>query len=170
VDFWAIDLHDFGHYASPPYTIVHLQSLLPKVGDTLISNRRLPILTIVVDDVGQHDLFYPACDKQRYALYFGVTGHRSCHDNFLEAVASFGWGSRPVPFPPFNLFMNTRVESDGRLNTGETLSRPGDHIMFRAETDLLCVASSCPMDLTPIGTKGITDIEVLIADRFENLY
>ena len=168
VDFWAIDLHDFGHYASPPYTIIHLKELQPKVGDQLLTNRRLPAMTILADDVGAHDLFHPACDKQRYLLDFGVKGHRSCQDNFLEAVADYGWGSRPVPFPPFNWFMNTKVE-DGRLIVGETLAKAGDQIMLRAEIDLLCVASSCPMDLTVIGGKGITEIEVLVANRFENL-
>jgi len=169
VDFWAVDLHDYGHYASPSYSMVNLGSIKLKVGDKLFSNRHLPLLTILVDDVGVHDLIYPPCDKQRYAVSFGVKKHRNCHDNFLEAVASFGWGSRPVPFPPFNLFMNTRAESDGRLTAGETPSKAGDHILFRAETDLLCVASACPMDLTAIGSKGITDIELLVADRFENL-
>jgi uncharacterized protein len=169
VDFWAIDLNDFGHYASPPYTIMHLQDLQPKVGDQLLTNHRLPALTILSDDVGQHDLFYPACDKQRYLVSFGVTGHRNCHDNFLEVVEDYGWGSRPVPFPPFNLFMNIKVESDGRLTAGESKSKPGDRVLFRAEMDLLCVASACPMDLTAIVGKGVTDIEVQIANRFENL-
>jgi len=164
VDFWAIDQHDYAHYASPPYTIVHLSTKQPKVGDQLVSNRRVPILTLVADDVACHDLFFPACDKQRYEIYFGLSGHRNCHDNFLEAVADFDWGSRPVPFPPFNLFMNTAFDRDGRISFGETLSKAGDQVLFRAEMDLLCVASSCPMDLTPIGAQGITDIELLVAD------
>ncbi len=169
VDFWAIDLHDFNHYASPSYSIVHLQSLKLKVGDTLYSNRHLPALTILADDVGVHDLLYPPCDQQRYAVSFGVKKHRNCHNNFLESVAEYGWGSRPVPFPPYNLFMNMKIDQEGRITAGETPSKPGDHILFRADMDLLCVASSCPMDLTAIGAKGITDIEILVADRFENL-
>jgi uncharacterized protein YcgI (DUF1989 family) len=169
VDFWAIDASDYDHYASPPYTIIHNQSLKLKVGGELLTNRRLPILTVVADDVGQHDLLYPACDKARYRQYFGVSDHRNCHDNFLEAVVDTDWGSRPVPFPPFNIFMNTYVESDGRLVTADTTSKAGQKIVFRAEMDLLCVASSCPMDLTAIGGKGITDVEIRVADRLEDL-
>jgi len=169
VDFWAIDAGDYDHYASPPYTIIHNQSLRLKAGGVLVTNRRLPILTVVADEVGQHDLLYPACDKPRYQLYFGVSDHRNCHDNFLEAVAEVGWGERPVPFPPFNIFMNTTVESDGRLVTGETTSQPGQKIIFRAEMDLLCVASSCPMDLSVIGGKGITEVDIRVADNLEGL-
>jgi uncharacterized protein YcgI (DUF1989 family) len=169
VDFWAIDASDYDHYASPPYSIIHNQSLKLKEGGVVVTNRRLPILTVVADEVGQHDLLYPACDKPRYQLYFGVSDHRNCHDNFLEAVADRGWGARPVPFPPFNLFMNTHVESDGRLVTGETTSQPGQKIVFRAEMDLLCVASTCPMDLSVIGGKGITEVEIRVADRLQDL-
>lgn len=168
-DFWAIDLQDYGHYFSPPHTIVHNQSIQLRVGHQLVTNLRRPILTVLSDDVGLHDMFYPPCDKSRYLLYFGVSEHRNCHDNFLEAVAGFNWGSRPVPFPALNIFMNTRVESDGRLTTLEPVSKPGDKIVFRAEMDILCVASSCPMDLTPLGAKGITDVEIVVAEDFATI-
>ena len=169
IDFWAIDAKNYDQYLSPPYTIVHLQSLQPKVGDVLVTNWRQPILTVIVDDVGWHDLLYPACDKQRYQVYFGVTNHRNCHDNFLEAVSDFNWGSRPVPFPPFNVFMNTKVDDEGRLATGEPRSKPGDKIVLRAEMDILCVASSCPMDLTPTGSQGITEVDILVAQNYSDL-
>jgi uncharacterized protein YcgI (DUF1989 family) len=105
-DFWAIDAGDFDHYLAPSYTWVHLGRIQPRVGDELVTNRREPILTIIADDVGWHDMLVPACDKQRYKKYYGVTGHRNCRDNFLEAISSNDWGTRPVP-QPFNLFMNT---------------------------------------------------------------
>ncbi len=129
-DFWAIDARNFDQYLSPPYTIVHNQSLQPKVGDQLVTNWRQPILTILADDVGWHDLLYPACDQQRYQIYFGIADHRNCHDNFLEAAAEFNWGTRPVPFPPFNIFMNTKVDIDGRVITEEPRSKAGQKIIF----------------------------------------
>jgi uncharacterized protein len=168
-DFWAIDASNYDQYLSPPYTIVHNQSLQPKVGDQMVTNWRQPILTVLADDVGWHDLLYPACDPQRYQVYFGKANHRNCHDNFLEAVQELNWGIRPVPFPPFNIFMNTRVESDGRVVTGEPRSKAGQKIILRAEMDLLCVASSCPMDLTPTGSKGITDVDILVAQDMKDI-
>jgi len=169
LDFWALDADDFGHYLSPPFTMVHIGSLQPKVGDQLVTNRRDPILTIVADDVGWHDMMFPACDKQRYLLHFGVTGHRNCHDNFLEAMEKYNWGSRLVPNPPFNIFMNTTVEADGTVIVGEQRSKPGDSIILRAEMNIVGVGSACPFDLAPTGRRSITDIDIIVAENLDTL-
>jgi len=105
---------------------VHIGSLQPNVGDQLLTNRRQHILTVVHDEVKQHDMLYPACDKARYENYFGVKDHRNCHDNFLEAAADLDWGDRPVPYPPLNIFMNTCVGENGIIITEEPLSKAGD--------------------------------------------
>lgn len=167
-DFWAIDATNLDLFLSPPHTWIHLGRIQPRVGDTLVTNRRAPVLTIVADDVGWHDMLAPACDKQRYEIYYGVTGHRNCHDNFLEVMADHAWGSRLVP-QPFNLFMNTFVEDDGTMIIRDPISRPGDKIIMRAEMDLIGVVSACPMDLNPVGGTGITDLEIAVADRLEAL-
>jgi uncharacterized protein YcgI (DUF1989 family) len=167
-DFWAFDAHDFEHYLSPPYVIMHIWSLQPTAGHELVTNRRDPILTIVHDDVGRHDLLCPACDENRYRLHFGVSGHRNCHDNFLEAMAEYDWGSRVIP-NPFNVFMHTTVDPSGQVAIEEGLSKPGDMLILRAEMDIVGAASACPMDLTPAGRKGITDVEIVVGTDLEAL-
>jgi len=167
-DFWAIDAANLDHFLSPPHTWIHLGRIQPRVGDTLVTNRRAPVLTIVADDVGWHDMLAPACDKQRYEIYYGVTGHRNCQDNFLEVMADHAWGNRLVP-QPFNLFMNSFVEDDGTMIIRDPISRPGDKIVMRAEMDLIGVVSACPMDLNPVGGTGITDLEIAVADHPEAL-
>jgi uncharacterized protein YcgI (DUF1989 family) len=77
------------------------------------------------------------------------------------------WGSRLVP-QPFNLFMNTIVKPDGTLIIRDPISKPGDMVVFHTEIDLIVVISACPMDLNPVGGQGISDLEILIGDRFEN--
>jgi len=161
-DFWAIDAGDFDHFLSPSHTWVHLGRIQPKVGDELVTNRREPILTMVADDVGWHDMLVPACDKQRYEKYYGAVGHRNCHDNFLEAMNRYRWGKRPVP-QPFNLFMNTFVEFDGTLHIRDPISQAGDIVLMRAEIAIVVVVSACPMDLNPVGGQGITDLEIFAA-------
>ena len=167
-DFWAIDAADFDHYLSPPHTWVHLGRIQPRVGDELVTNRREPIFKIIADDVGWHDMLVPACDKQRYERYYGVTGHRNCHDNFLEALNRYDWGKRPVP-QPFNLFMNTFVEPDGTLHIKDPISKAGDIVLMRALISLIVVVSACPMDLNPVGGQGITDLAILIGDTPEDM-
>ena len=167
-DFWAIDAGDLDHFLAPSYTWVHLGRIQPRVGDELVTNRREPILTIIADDVGWHDMLVPACDKQRYEKYYGVTGHRNCHDNFLEAMSMHDWGKRPVP-QPYNLFMNTFVESDGTMHIRDPISKAGDMVLMRAQLSLIVVVSACPMDLNPVGGQGITDLEIIIGDTKEDL-
>jgi uncharacterized protein YcgI (DUF1989 family) len=162
-DFWAIDAEDFNHFLSPPHTWIHLGRIQPRIGDELVTNRREPILKIVADDVGWHDMLAPACDRQRYERYYGVTGHRNCHDNFLEAMRARDWGDRLVP-QPFNLFMNTYVDADGTFLIRDPISKAGDKIIMIAKMALVVVLSACPMDLNPVGGQGITDLEILVAD------
>jgi uncharacterized protein YcgI (DUF1989 family) len=167
-DFWAIDTNDFDHFLSPPHTWIHLGRIQPRTGDELVTNQRKPILTITADDVGWHDMLAPACDRQRYERYYGVKGHRNCHDNFLEAMGKQDWRNRLVP-QPFNLFMNTFVESDGTLLIRDPISKSGDKIILLALMSLIVVVSACPMDLNPVGGQSITDLEIIVADTEEEL-
>ena len=165
-DFWAVDACDLNHFLSPFHTFVHIGKIQPRIGDELVTNRREPILKIVADDVKWHDMLVPACDKQRYMRYYGVSGHRNCHDNYLEAMSS--WGKREVP-QPFNLFMNTFIEPDGTLHIRDPISKAGDTIIMVAEIPLIAVVSACPMDLNPVGGQGITDLEILVGESVEKI-
>ena len=167
-DFWAVDADDFNHFLSPSHTRVHIGRIQPRVGDELVTNRREPILKIIADDVGWHDMLVPACDKPRYERYYGVTEHRNCHDNFLEAMSPVDWGKSEVP-QPFNLFMNTFIEPDGTLHIRDPISKAGDIITMIAEMPLIVVVSACPMDLNPVGGQGITDLEILVGDTDEEI-
>jgi len=169
VDFWAIELDDFDHFLSPMHSWLHTGTIQPQVGDELVTNRREPILTIVADDVGWHDMLAPACDRYRYERYYGITDHRNCSDNFLEAMSGMDWGARLVP-QPFNLFMNTFVEPDGKMILRDPISKAGDKIIFRAEKDVIVVTSACPMDLNPVGGGGITDVEIIVAHSLEAIW
>ena len=166
--FWAVDAGDYDHFLSPSHTWVHIGRIQPRIGDVLVSNRRAPILKLVADDVGWHDMLVPACDRQRYERYYGVSGHRNCHDNFLEAMSTRGWGKKDVP-QPFNLFMNTLIEPDGTLHIRDPISKAGDIVIVEAIMSLVVVVSACPMDLNPVGGQGITDLEILVGDSADEI-
>ncbi|CAB1079964.1 hypothetical protein D1AOALGA4SA_7661 [Olavius algarvensis Delta 1 endosymbiont] len=83
-------------------------------------------------------------------------------------MGSREWGKRAVP-QPFNLFMNTFVEPDGTLVIQDPLSKKGDKVVMNALMDLTVVLSACPMDLNPVGGKGITDLEIGVADTEEEI-
>jgi uncharacterized protein len=168
LDFWAIDRTDLDHFLSPQHCFIDLLRIQPRVGDRLVGNRRDPLLTIVQDDVGWHDMLVPSCDPQRYEIHFGVKNHRSCVQNFREVMEKYGWGNRAVP-QPFNIFMNTFVEPNGTLVTRVPTSDAGDRIILQAHMDLIIAGSACPMDLTETGARGITDINLLVSNNLDAL-
>ncbi len=167
-DFWAIDQYDFDHFLSPPHCWIDLLRVQPKVGDRLVTNQRDPILTIISDDVGWHDMLIPSCDSKRYEYHFGVKGHRNCVDNFREAMSKYEWSTRPVPLP-FNIFMNSYVHPDGTVEIRVPTANAGDRVIMRAEMDIIAASSACPMDLNNTGARGLGDIELLVSDNFEAL-
>lgn len=161
-DFWAIDADDLDHFFSPMHTWVHIGRVQLCVGDELVSNRREPLLTLMRDDVGEHDMFFPACDRERYSRYYGVEEHRNCCDNFRQAMEPFAWEGQHIP-QPLNLFMRTSISSNGELTILDPISRAGDMVVFRALRDCVIVVSACPMDLNPVGGPSISDLEILVS-------
>ena len=132
-----------------------------RVGDRLYSNRREPILELVEDTVGVHDLLFPPCDPKRYAVTWGQPGHRNCLTNLTEALGPYGspcgrYRSRS------NLFQKRPCSRTAGSGTGPIHPRAGDHATFRALKDVVCAVSSCPMDLTAANGGTITDLRLSV--------
>jgi uncharacterized protein YcgI (DUF1989 family) len=118
--------------------------LFVSTGDRLWSDRSSPMLTIVSDDVGRHDLLYSPCSIEMYRLQYGVTGHHpNCHDNLCTALRGLGIEAEAL-VTAFNFFMNVEIAPDGRLSFAPPRSRAGDAIVLRAEMDLAIALTSCP--------------------------
>jgi uncharacterized protein YcgI (DUF1989 family) len=160
-DFIAFNAGDLGETLSTMHSIVSIGRLFPTKGDQLRSNRRRPMLEITRDDTGRHDMIIAACDPWRYEYDFGVTGHRSCSDNFLEVLAPWAVARHQLPHP-INFFQNMSYP-DGRVQFGESLARPGDAVELRALIDVIAAVSACPMDLNPISGYRVSDIALEVS-------
>jgi uncharacterized protein YcgI (DUF1989 family) len=90
-----------------------------------------------------------SCDAERYRQLGFEGRHDSCRDNFEAALRDIGIAPPSLP-SPLNLFMNVPWSPDGSLRFEPPVSRPGDLVRFRAETDLVVIMSACPQDLTPV--------------------
>jgi hypothetical protein len=157
VDTWAFDLADPAEWMSMEASRAWFMRLAPAIGDTFVTNRRRPILTLVEDTSGcAHDTLIAPCDAERYGL-LGVDGyHDNCRDNLHAALRALGIAIPATP-PSLNLFMNIPWTADGRLAWGEPVARPGSYALFRAEIDLAIAFSACPQDILPInGRTGRT--------------
>jgi len=161
-DLFAFAAADPAEFASASHTRVAIRKLFPRPGDPVFTNRRRPILSVLEDtSPGRHDMLYAACDPARYASLGAAASHRSCAGNLAEALRDRGLDMTAVP-QPLNVFMDVRAEPDGTLVSIPASSRPGDYLAFRAAQDCLIVLSSCPMDIVPISSGGITPLELQV--------
>jgi aminomethyltransferase len=118
----------------------------------------VPLVEVVQDTVGRHDAFAMAC-ASKYYDDIGYPGHTNCSDNFNGALAQHGVDARPG-WMAVNLFFNTNIDAHGVLISDEPWSRPGDYVLMRALTDLVCVNSACPDDTSPANGWYLSDIHV----------
>lgn len=162
VDAFAFVADDLSEHMSMTHVRAHLRRIALKVGDTLVTNRRRPLLTLEEDtSPGVHDTLIAACDRQRYAELGVTTYHDSCADNLALALAAIGLSAPTVP-APLNLFMNIPVRADGTLDYLPPVSRPGDRVVLRAERDTILVLSACPMDLSTINGPDKTPRDITL--------
>ena len=117
-----------------------------------------PLVEVIRDTCGRHDAFATACNA-RYYDDMGYPGHVNCTENFNQALAPFGV-SRRKGWEAINYFYNTGIDAHNQLFLDEPWSRPGDYVLMRALTDLVCVSSSCPDDIDAANAWDPTDIHV----------
>jgi uncharacterized protein YcgI (DUF1989 family) len=141
------------------------RTLFISTGHVLYAYSGLPLMTIVADDVGRHDLLFPPCRPEMYRRVYGQEDHPNCLENLAGALAPFGVTQDEVPMP-FNIFQHTVVHPDGRMEVRAPLSKSGDAILLRAERDLLVAVSSCSVDRSACNGYNPTpiDLEIYAAD------
>jgi aminomethyltransferase len=168
-DFIAFDAaaleagEEFGIDATATRTLMGHTMPGPGLHGKYFDARLRPLLEMVRDTVGRHDAFLLACTAKYYADQ-GYPGHANCSDNFNRAIAPFGVAPR-AGWPALNFFYNTFVQPDGSIGFDEPWSRPGDYVLLRALTDLVCASSSCADDIDPANGWEPTDIQVRVYDR-----
>lgn len=163
-DVWALCDTNGGEYLSTSHTRSALRRLFPRVGETFVTNRRRPVLTLVEDtSPGYHDALFAACNKERYEE-LGVSGHPNCEDNFFHATDEAGLTPGRVP-DPVNIFQCTPVAHgpDGPiLGYAAAQSKPGDSVTLRAERDVWLIVSACSMDLSDLNGGSCSDLLVSV--------
>ena len=164
VDTWAFNRADLEEFMSMEHSRTFLSRIMARVGDSMATNRRRPILTLLEDTTvegdtaGIHDTLLAACDRYRYEL-LGCEGyHDNCTDNLAAALAELGLTPPETP-SPWNLFMNIPVAADGSVAFVAPVSKPGDYVTLRAEMDCVVAFSACPQDVVPINGVNCTPTE-----------
>jgi urea carboxylase-associated protein 1 len=132
-------------------------------GHVLYSDLANPMMTIVEDTCGVNDVICGSCsaalDNLRYGPDKAVPG---CMDNFEAAIEPWGLERRDIPMC-LNIFLDYPVGEGGRVAMDrEAPSKPGDHIVLRAEMDVLAVISNCPQENNPCTGWNPSPIRVTV--------
>jgi uncharacterized protein YcgI (DUF1989 family) len=159
VDTWAFNAQDLKEFMSMEHSRGAFMAIIAKLGDSFVTNKRRPILTVVEDTSGGiHDTMVAACDRYRYEL-LGVKGHHdNCTDNLAAGMHALGLTPPETP-SPLNLFMNIPVLPGNKIDFLPPVSTPGSYITLRAEMDCVIAFSACPQDMTPINGPNMTPTE-----------
>jgi aminomethyltransferase len=152
----------------PTTTRSLMGSLYPTPGiySKYFSSDHEPLVEIVQDTCGRHDTFGLACTA-RYYEDLGYPGHANCSDNMNADLARFNVKPRGG-WPAINFFFNTILDDANAIGMDDPWSRPGDYVILRALTDLVCVSTGCPCDIDPANGWDPTDIQVRVYDANED--
>ncbi len=163
VDTLLYSAHDHSIRYSAASTIAAQQNLFLTTGTVLRSDDSTPLMTIVRDEVGNHDTVGGACSKESNTLRYGHhTRHQhACVENFLIEGSKWGLGKRDLA-PNINFFMNVPVDSDGTLGIVDGLSAPGKTLSLRAEIDTLVLVSNCPQINNPCNGFDPTAVRMIV--------
>jgi uncharacterized protein len=143
-------------------TIDYLERIKLRVGDSLYSQRSNELALITRDDVGVHDMLLAPCSQAMFARR-GEFGHASCHANLTMSLAPFGIGADAI-VASLNVFMDVRVDLNGRVTLHPPASRPGDRFELRALRDLIVGITACSSELTNAGQCKPISYEIQSAD------
>lgn len=151
-DLVAFSADDPREALSNGRTFDYEERIALSVGNRLWSNRSVPLLSIVRDDVGTHDFLLTPCSRDTWRLCYGgrhddVPG---CFGNLASALATFRIEPDAIP-TSFNIFMRVEVAPSGALLVRAPLSRAGDAFAVRAEQRLIVGLTACSAQLSNNG-------------------
>jgi hypothetical protein len=158
VDFFAETTGNQNEFLSPGVTIDCNESLRLRVGDTIYTNLYRPMMKVVSDDVGEHDLLHPCCRPEMYDFFYhNGTGHPNCLDNINGSLGE----KRPI-ITPVNLFMHTKIHVDGSISVEAPLSKAGDQIVLEALMDLTLGIAACSVSESKCNSGKCSPVQVII--------
>ncbi|HIS69438.1 MAG TPA: urea carboxylase-associated family protein [Candidatus Gallacutalibacter stercoravium] len=157
-DFFAEVIDQEAEFLSTGVTIDCNESLKLHVGNIIYTNLYRPMMQVLADDVGEHDLLHPCCRPEMYDFFYhNGDGHPNCLDNINRAL-----GKRRATITPINLFMNTKIHQDGSISVEAPLSKAGDKIMLKALLDMTLGIAACSVSESKCNNGKCTSIGVII--------
>jgi hypothetical protein len=158
VDFFAEVAGNPHEFLSTGVTVDCNESLRLRVGDTIYTNLYRSMMKVIADDVGEHDLLHPCCRPEMYDFFYhNGDRHPNCLDNINGTLGE----NRPI-ITPVNLFMHTRINTDGSISVEAPLSKAGDRIVLEAMLDLTLGVAACSVSESKCNSGKCSAVEIII--------
>ena len=160
VDFFAEIKNSTDEFLSTGVTIDCNESLGLSVGDTIYTNKYNPMFTVISDDVGEHDLIHPCCRPEMFEFFYhNGDRHPNCFDNINRSL-----GKKYPIIHPVNLFMYTKIESNGKIVVLPPKSKAGDKIILKAEVDIRLGVAACSVSESSCNSGKCSAIKMIVSD------
>ncbi|MCB8838313.1 DUF1989 domain-containing protein [Aurantimonas sp. VKM B-3413] len=144
-----------------PNTIKVNKSLYVTKGSRIYSDLARVLMTVEEDSCGYHDTLAGCCSNESNKLRYDVDTTASCRSNFIAELAKWAIGPSEI-VPNINFFMRVPFREDGHVVISDGISKPGDHVVLKAERPVLAVLSNCPQVHNPAAGLKPTPIEVTV--------
>lgn len=160
-DLFAFKDGDLACALSSGRTIDYASKIYLSTGDVLYSNDSRRMFTIAADTAGRHDFLLTPCSQEMFEILHKCQGHHpSCFENLCSAFEAYGVKPAQIS-TTFNIFMNVKVDTVGRVSVEPPTSKRGDFIELRAEMDMVCALTACSAEQSNNGSFKPIDYEVV---------
>jgi urea carboxylase-associated protein 2 len=125
-------------------------------GFVLYSDMGRILCSIFEDTVGWHDPIGGTSSAKLVNAKYGQSSyqesrndfHKNGHDSFLIEMGKWGLGPRDL-HANVNFFSRLDVTQDGDMEFVQENSKAGDHVVLRAEMNVLAILNTCQHPLDP---------------------
>lgn len=158
VDFFAEVSGNANEFLSTGVTIDCNESLKLNIGDMIYTNLYHPMMKVLSDDVGEHDLLHPCCRTEMYDFFYhNGKGHPNCFDNINSALERH----RAI-ITPVNLFMHTKIHINGNISVEKPVSKAGDKIILKALMDITLGVAACSVSESECNSGTCSPVKIVI--------
>ncbi|MBA2711755.1 MAG: YqcI/YcgG family protein [Tatlockia sp.] len=143
-DLFCFSLANHKEFLSSGKSIDYNGQLRFSTSNVLYSNESNPMLTIIHDEVGQHDFLYSPCCKNLFRItYKNSNPPLGCYEHLALGLKEFGISQEQIT-TTFNIFMNVSIDPNtSELKVLPPLSSKGDKIIFQSNMDLIVGLTAC---------------------------
>ncbi|UOX68125.1 urea carboxylase-associated family protein [Enterocloster bolteae] len=158
VDFFAEVNGNVNEFLSTGVTIDCNESLKLNVGDIIYTNLYRPMIKVLTDDVGEHDLLHPCCRPEMYDFFYhNGEEHPNCFDNINRVL-----DEQRAVIVPVNLFMHTKISTNGSISVEEPVSKAGDKIVLKALIDITLGVAACSVSESKCNRGTCSPVKIVV--------